>query len=139
MTDPDGPQQLDEAECRRLLLQVNVGRVALSIKAMPVVVPVNFGLLPDALVVCSSLNASFPAACDRAIVAFQADGTEVETTVGWSVLVQGRASLVDPAVTLDPDAWLSIPPWGDTMPGGAAVRIRLDRVTGHRVPGLHRA
>ncbi len=75
--DRNGLEVLDERECRTLLEGVSIGRVGLSIRAMPVVLPVNFALLPDAVVVCTSPGSKLEAACNQAIVAFQADGVDV--------------------------------------------------------------
>ena len=121
-----------DRECRVLLGGVNIGRVGLSIRALPVVLPVNFTLLLDALVVCTSPGSKFEAACNRAIVAFEADGVELESRTGWSVLVQGRATVIDQPTELREGSGLSLAPWGNPD-AESFVRIGLDVVSGRRV------
>jgi len=131
--DRNGLEVLDERECRVLLGGVSIGRVGLSIRAMPVVLPVNFALLPDAIVVCTSPGSKLEAACNHAIVAFQADGVDLDDRTGWSVLVQGRAALMDPPASLvsHPGA-LRLKPWGNVAADNF-IRISMDLVSGRRV------
>jgi len=131
--DRNGLEVLNEHECRVLLGGVSIGRVGLSIRAMPVVLPVNFALLPDAVVVCTSPGSKLEAACNHAIVAFQADGVDLDARTGWSVLVQGRAALMDPPASLvSPAGGLRLKPWGNAAADNF-IRISMDLVSGRRV------
>ena len=66
------------------------------------------------------------------VVAFEVDHTDVETMLGWSVLVVGRADeLHEPDLLDRVEAW-GLRPWA----GGQRdhlVGISLDRVTGRRI------
>ena len=134
--DRNGLEVLDERECRSLLGGVSIGRVGLSIRAMPVVLPVNFALLPDAIVVCTSPGSKLEAACNHAIVAFQADGVDLDERTGWSVLVQGRAAVIPPPASLMADPRLgALAPWGNPQ-ADSFVRIGMEIISGRRVHRL---
>ena len=45
---------LDQVECRRLLESHYVGRIGLSVAALPVIVPVNYAVDGDQIVICSA-------------------------------------------------------------------------------------
>ena len=63
-------------------------------RALPVVLPVSFVLTPEALVVATGGGAVLEAACDHAVVALETDGIDPMSRIGWSVLVQGEATIV---------------------------------------------
>ncbi|MUL41532.1 helix-turn-helix domain-containing protein [Streptomonospora sp. PA3] len=127
---------LSAGECRELISVGGVGRVAFAeaAGAAPLVLPVNYGLSGDAVVFRTASdgiiaqNASGP-------MSFQVDRLDATMSEGWSVLVAGRARLVEDAAEL---AALrehhSLRPWagGDRE---AWVRIEAEQVTGRRVGG----
>jgi nitroimidazol reductase NimA-like FMN-containing flavoprotein (pyridoxamine 5'-phosphate oxidase superfamily) len=78
----------------RLLASVSVGRVGLSIKALPAVLPVNFALLDGEVVFRTVEGTKFHAAAAGRVLAFEADGYETDGLSGWSVLVQGVSRVV---------------------------------------------
>jgi nitroimidazol reductase NimA-like FMN-containing flavoprotein (pyridoxamine 5'-phosphate oxidase superfamily) len=90
---------LSSAESRALLRgAVGVGHIGLSVRALPVIIPVSFTVDGDAVVVRGEAldHISFFHAGD--VVAFQADGRDPEG--GWSVLVRGRAEVVSSGDTV---------------------------------------
>jgi uncharacterized protein len=88
---------LTEAECRRLLAEQEVGRVAFVDGEFPIVLPVNFVIDGDEIAIRTDLGAKL----DRIPlhrVAFEVDGVEQWNHSGWSVLVQGFGQDVTDAV-----------------------------------------
>ena len=88
---------LSEAECRKLLAEQEVGRVAFVDNDFPVVLPVNFVIDGDLIAIRTDLGAK----SDRIPlhrVAFEVDGVDQRDHSGWSVLVQGGAQDVTDAV-----------------------------------------
>ena len=88
---------LSEAECRRLLAEQEVGRVAFVDREFPVVLPVNYVLDGNAIAIHTDRGSKF----DRIPlqrVAFEVDGIEHWNRSGWSVLVQGFGQDVSDAL-----------------------------------------
>src|SRR5213079_2103949 len=97
--DRNGLEVLSRDECLRLLATAHIGRIALSIGALPVVLPVNFCMLDDDLVIRTGPGSKLDAATNHAVVAFEVDSFSLFDHSGWSVLVQGvAAEIVDPVL-----------------------------------------
>jgi nitroimidazol reductase NimA-like FMN-containing flavoprotein (pyridoxamine 5'-phosphate oxidase superfamily) len=91
-------EALTEAECRRLLAEQEVGRVAFADDdGFPVVLPVNFVIDGDLIAIRTDLGAKTDQVPLRR-VAFEVDGVERWNHSGWSVLVQGYGQDVTDAV-----------------------------------------
>jgi transcriptional regulator with XRE-family HTH domain len=124
--------ELNEEECRRLLSTHGVGLLAVPTEAAPVVVPVNYSVVDDAVVFRTRAD-SVPAQGRDREVAFAVDRVDDALSQGWSVLVRGRAE----AVT-DPDAVRRFAELAYSEPwaGGERdlwMRIELTAVTGRRI------
>jgi nitroimidazol reductase NimA-like FMN-containing flavoprotein (pyridoxamine 5'-phosphate oxidase superfamily) len=124
---------LDRGECLRLLATVPVGRIGVSIGALPAILPVNFALVGASIVIRTVPGSKLDAAMRRAVVAFEADSYAPDGSWGWSVLVQGVCSEVADAderaalAASSPRAW--------AFDGGAAerfMRIDVSFVNGRR-------
>jgi uncharacterized protein len=101
------PQVLEPAECLRLLGGERIGRVAISVNALPVILPVRFALDGSEILFRAAPGGLLAEATRQAVIAFEADGSE--PGVGsWSVLATGLARHV-----ADPDARAlnALPPW----------------------------
>jgi len=89
---------LDEAACRSLIASGRLGRVAVTDRALPMILPVAFACLGADIVVCL-----VPGALDRAadagqVVCFQTDGTDCSDrgiAAEWSVEAIGQLRRVD--------------------------------------------
>ena len=130
--DRNGLEVLSRAECLKLLAGARIGRVGLSVGALPAVLPVNFALVGDAIVLRTAAGSKLDAALANAVVAFEADSIDPLYHTGWSVLVQGVASeVVDPAererLRAEP-----LRPWAD-HDRDRFVRIYIDIVSGRRL------
>ncbi len=99
--DSDGGttlESLNRNACLELMPTVPVGRIGISITALPVILPVNFALVGEKIVFRTIPRTKLDAAAVGAVVAFEVDSYSPDGTSGWSVLVQGRCSkITDPA------------------------------------------
>jgi uncharacterized protein len=100
-TEPGGMVELGTEECLALLRSVPVGRVGVTIDALPAVLPVNFVVWNGSIAFRTVPGTKLDAAAAGAVVAFQADtyGTP-DRPGGWSVLVRGIAREVTDAAEL---------------------------------------
>jgi uncharacterized protein len=137
MCDPgavDPPRLVDVSrdDCMSLLATVPVGRVGLSIEALPVVLPVNFVVVDGDIVFRTVYGTKFHAAAAGSVVAFEADGYETSGLGGWSVLVQGRSEVITDPAELARLSGLTIDPWAVDGSADRSVRISTTKVTGRR-------
>jgi nitroimidazol reductase NimA-like FMN-containing flavoprotein (pyridoxamine 5'-phosphate oxidase superfamily) len=127
-------EDLDPEECLRLLETVRVGRVGVTLEALPAVFPVEFVVSEGAVVFRTVPGTKLDAATTGSVVAFEADttGTHDDPT-RWSVLVRGIARpLTEPGELAAADA-LPLESWA--WEGGADRFVRLypTVITGRRV------
>lgn len=131
------PRALTPLECWALLRAHVVGRIAVVSGDQPLVVPMNYAVDGDALVVRTGEGEVHDAAVG-AQVAFQLDHFDDRDHSGWSVLVRGRAAEVGPSTAprLARDTRSSgVEPWA---PGRREhwLRIVPQHVSGRLVPPL---
>lgn len=105
--DRNGLEVLGRAECLRLLGRATLGRIGLSSGALPTVLPVNFHLDGERILVRTGPGTNLDSATRQAVVAFEVDGVDPIDSCEWSVAVTGTASTVT-----DPRD----PAWGVTGP-----------------------
>ena len=86
----NGLEILSEIDCIRLLATANVGRVAFNAGDLPVVLPVNFGMVAGEILFFTGSGLKLAAATERRAVSFEADEFDVSARRGWSVLAAGR-------------------------------------------------
>jgi nitroimidazol reductase NimA-like FMN-containing flavoprotein (pyridoxamine 5'-phosphate oxidase superfamily) len=123
-------EELDRAGCVALLRSRAVGRVAVSVQALPAVMPVAFAVGDDHLVFRAATGSPLDAATADAVVAFQVDHVGERTGECWSVLVVGRCSAVrDDSVVVA--GAVPVMPWEDPA-ASHYVRLPLQLVTGWR-------
>jgi nitroimidazol reductase NimA-like FMN-containing flavoprotein (pyridoxamine 5'-phosphate oxidase superfamily) len=130
--DRNGLEVLSRGECLRLLAQSRVGRVVVTDRALPAAFPVNFALLDEDVVFMTTTGSKLEAAEGEEVMAFEADEIDPVLHGGWSVLVQGLASVVSDPDELAQVGALGLEPWA---PGGhfQFVRIRAELVSGRRL------
>jgi len=124
--------KLMPAECRRLITPGGVGRIGFTTLNGPMVVPVNFAVLADTIVIRTAEGTVIDGHADGP-VALEVDHIDEALGQGWSVLVRGPAHRVSHPAELrrlqeDAVVW----PW----PGGERevyVRIIPSQVTGRRI------
>ncbi len=127
-----GLETIDETECRALLASATIGRIALSVRALPVVLPVNFALLEESILIRTGGGSKFDAACHEAVVAFEVDGFDALSHTGWSVLVQGQARVVQSPAELAEAHRARLTAWANPA-ADDYVKVSLDLITGRRL------
>ena len=130
------PFEIPPAECRDLLSAGLVGRVAVSTPMGPHIVPVNYAIVDDGIVVRTSPYSVLGSHARGAILALEIDQFDYALHRGWSVVARGRADAVTSAEELnhirqvwDPDTWAA----GQR---NLYLRMKWSELTGRRLgPG----
>jgi len=137
MTSEDrvvGLQELEPEECLRLLATVPVGRVGVTIDALPAVLPVNFLVTGGAVVFATVPGTKLDAATGGAVVAFEADSYGTADAPGcWSVLVRGVAREITDAAEIEAARALPFDSWAWDGAADRYVRIEPTVVTARRI------
>jgi nitroimidazol reductase NimA-like FMN-containing flavoprotein (pyridoxamine 5'-phosphate oxidase superfamily) len=106
---PSHLREIDHAECLVLLAGHQVGRVAYCDDRGPVVLPVNYALDHDTILIQTAPHSVLAQHLQGAPASFQIDDFDDFNQSGWSVLVRGEASYVEPGDLPDdsdrPHAW----------------------------------
>jgi hypothetical protein len=89
--DANGLDVLGPTECLDLLATRSLGRIGVTIDGLPAVLPVNYVLDGDEVVIRTSRGTKLSEVTRHDIVAFEVDDVDPESGVGWSVLVRGLA------------------------------------------------
>ena len=132
MTTTNAPSSaLTRDECLRQLALASVGRVVMSARALPAVIPVRFALLGDRIVFWADARNHPEAIADNTVVGFQTDDIDPITHDGWSVQVVGLATHVrEPAALASLE---TATPRGWTDGTGPLISLSLDLVNGRRL------
>ena len=130
---PPHLEPLRRDECLELLAEVPVGRVGLTARALPVVLPVNFAVVDESIVWRSAEGTKFNAAANGLVVAFEADWFDPAYLSGWSVMVQGVAQVVEGAEHLAFGEQLSLESWALDGAASHLVRLPTEFMTGMRI------
>lgn len=130
--DRNGLEVLDRDECLRLLGQATLGRVGVTIGALPSVVPVNYRIVGDEVVILTGAGTKLDAATKNAVVAFEVDDMDPIEHTGWSVMVTGMAREV---VDEEEIAELTRRPLPHWAPGGREriIAISTEIASGRRI------
>lgn len=128
----EGLELLDEAECRALIGRAGVGRVAVTIEALPAIFPVNFVVSDDAVVFRTSPGTKLAAATAHAVVAFECDEMQSFERSGWSVLVVGMARAVTDPDVAERLSRLPLAPWVEGRRDNF-VQIGIEFISGRRI------
>ena len=123
----EGLEILDDDECWRLIGTEGLGRVGVSIAALPAIFPVNYAAVDGAIVFRTAAGTKLRAALAHAVVVFEVDHADPSDRSGWSVQVVGVAEPVPEGE--EPEG---IDPWvaGERT---SYVRIRPELLTGRRI------
>jgi uncharacterized protein len=125
---------LGEDECRALLHDASIGRVAVSLGAIPAVFPVNYRMDGGDICFLTAEGTKLEAAVRGTVVAFEVDEVDERNEEGWSVLAVGEAHEVTGEVAGHLVEEMSLHPWA---PGTRShlVRIHPDFLSGRRIVG----
>jgi nitroimidazol reductase NimA-like FMN-containing flavoprotein (pyridoxamine 5'-phosphate oxidase superfamily) len=130
--DRAGFEVLSPEECLRLLASSQWGRVAISIGALPAILPVRFALDDQQQIVfrAGPKTALASGTCSE-VVAFQVDGTDDDKS-HWSVLATGVARHLSGA-DADQAARSGLPSWSADAEDHL-VAIHPEVLSGRRSP-----
>ncbi|MGH9008774.1 MAG: pyridoxamine 5'-phosphate oxidase family protein [Acidimicrobiia bacterium] len=123
-------ERLSRAECRQLLPNATVGRLAVPTPNFPTVEPVSFAVVEGELVVAVRAGSAGDAVAVGTPLSFEADVLDHAYHRGWSVVVSG------PVEELDDDVSALVRPQLGPWPvaeGDRLLLIRSERVTGQRI------
>ncbi len=128
-----GLKVLSTQECIDLLVSVPIGRVGLTLNALPVIFPVNYRLIGDSVVFGSMAGSSLSKATDGAIAAFQADSYDEAERSGWTVMAVGHASHLRDSEALGRlELEGQLPePWALGESAEQYFQIGLEQISGH--------
>jgi len=124
---------LNATQCRALLEGATVGRLGVSIEALPVVLPVNYAMDGNSIVFRTTPGTKLSAALRKTVVAFEVDEYEPNGDVGWSVLVQGVASEIDDVDDVDRARQLALRVISADGHSDSFVRVDIGTVSGRRL------
>ncbi|GAC1604719.1 MAG: hypothetical protein NVS3B21_34090 [Acidimicrobiales bacterium] len=99
-------QALSRAACLDLLAPGGRGRVAATMRAIPVVIPVTFSLLGGDVVFVPGIGEGRSKAVQNSVVAFETDQVEIDGNAMWDIHVTGVARMI-PGDTSGPRFLLS--------------------------------
>lgn len=124
-------EELDRAECEAHIAAGGVGRFVFLAGEGPIAVPVNFRFI-DGDVVFRTRAEGVIAAARGTRVSFEVDHIDEAMSEGWSVLIGGRAQLIDDPIELERIAAAGIEPWTGG-PREAVIRIKTETISGRRI------
>jgi hypothetical protein len=122
---------LDDAECRRLLGTVRVGRLGFTHGALPAILPVPFTVQDDCVRIPAREGNWVVDAVRRSVVAFAVDSYDVVHRTGWGVTVVGPALWMPGAVPVAPSTGSHDAP-GLPLPGHS-ILVQMGLVRGWRM------
>jgi nitroimidazol reductase NimA-like FMN-containing flavoprotein (pyridoxamine 5'-phosphate oxidase superfamily) len=125
---------LTTAECRKLLGRHHFGRLGFmdSVGVLPSIIPVNYALDEDKVVIRTDAGSKLSAALRGAPVAFEVDSVDEIHKVGWSVVVRGRAEEVTDEDKLAELRQTPLLAW-HPRPQPRYVRINPSKISGRRI------
>lgn len=130
--DRNGLEVLDRVECIRRLQSVPIARIGLSMQALPVILPVNFVIDGDEIIIRTNVGAKVEAALTGNVVALEVDDYDTIGHDGWSVLVRGRSRLVEDADEIERLRRLWVTAWG-TPHTDRWLAIAMEIVSGRQI------
>ena len=123
---------MSDDECHALLATAQIGRVVLSIDALPAALPVNPRLIDDAIVFRTGPGTKLTAALRHTVVGFEVDEIDPPTRSGWSVLVVGTSDVVSDPTEIARLDRAGLHSWAP-ISAPHYVRISIQRISGRRL------
>ncbi len=125
--------ELSQDECAELLRAGVAGRIAISSPTGPHIIPVNYSVVEDAIIVRTSPYSLLGTYGRDTTLAFEIDQFDYPNQRGWSVLARGRGEVI-----LDRDELEQIGAEWPPHPWAAGVRslvlrLRWTELTGRRL------
>ena len=126
-------RELSARECELLLRSGVAGRVAVSTPTGPHIVPVNYTVVDDAIIVRTSPYSLLGTYGRDAMLAFGIDGFDRSRHRGWSVQARGRVQAVTDRNEMDRIREVAEP---EPLAGGARtlyLRLRWTELSGRKL------
>lgn len=133
MYDSGGLEILSEAECRRLITAVPLGRIVFTDRALPAIQPVNFLMSDGEVIIRTSSGSKLAAAARNAVVAFEVDEFDPAICTGWSVVIVGHARVVSENGQLAHLRRLPLRTWAPAAQDHY-IAITPELISGRRLP-----
>jgi nitroimidazol reductase NimA-like FMN-containing flavoprotein (pyridoxamine 5'-phosphate oxidase superfamily) len=131
-TDHAGLEVLPFEVCLQVLASVPVGRVGFFADGELVILPVNHLLDGQDVVFRTARGAKLSAAEGQDLVAFEVDEYYEQTQSAWSVVMTGRAEMVDDEADIERLSRRGLHPWASAVERPFWIRIRPTAVSGRR-------
>ncbi len=129
------PFEISHADCEKLLRAGVAGRIAFVAPDGPHVLPINYSVVDDTIVMRTSPYSLLGTHGRDAMLAFEIDQFDYEYQRGWSVLVRGRCQMVtDPDELEHIEAVWSPRPWASGV-RPLLLRLPWDELSGRRLGG----
>lgn len=128
----EGLELLTEEEALALLATGEIGRVGITVGAMPAIFPVNYRMIDGAIVFRTAPGSKLAAATSGAVVAFEVDDYQLEERSGWSVLVVGRSEVVHDLAMAFKASGVKLEPLAEGK-RTSIVRITPEFISGRRI------
>ncbi len=126
-------RELSARECEALLRSGVAGRVAIATPTGPQILPVNYTVVDDTIVIRTSPYSMLATHGRDSMFAFEIDAFDRENRRGWSVQARGRAEVVTERAALERIREVAEPqPWV-TGSRSFYLRLRWSELTGRQV------
>jgi len=126
----DDAQVLSQSDCQDLLASASFGRISLNMRALPVIMPVNYGYLGGSVILGMNDGPARRAIAGGNIIALGVDSGNLTETF-WTVLAIGQATEIT-----DPTQATDIQRMGLTdltgTPAAHYLQLQPDILTGYR-------
>ncbi len=127
---------LSRQQCLARLSSTRLGRIGVSIDALPVILPVHYTLADEAVHFRTTLGTKLDSAAASAVVAFQVDAYDSAERGWWSVLVQGIASpMADSDVGIGRGGTQTSDDWSSVGIESRLLRLPSDTMSGQMYRG----
>ena len=131
ISDEDTADHLTSSECWAYVRQARFGRLAVIVDGHPEIFPVNFAVDRGTVVFRTAAGTKLAGALSGHPVAFEIDGYDDTLSSAWSVVLKGRASLLEDFSELLDSEDLPLFPW-QSGTKNAFVRIEPEMTAGRR-------
>jgi nitroimidazol reductase NimA-like FMN-containing flavoprotein (pyridoxamine 5'-phosphate oxidase superfamily) len=134
----EGSEILDAAACWEHLGNTSVGRLAVDNGGQPDIFPINYVVDDKTIVFRTKAGTKLAASVLLQRVAFEIDGYEPENGQAWSVVIKGRARVIDRMQERYDAEDLPLFPW-ISFPKPEFVRVVPREISGRRFRLAHDA
>jgi nitroimidazol reductase NimA-like FMN-containing flavoprotein (pyridoxamine 5'-phosphate oxidase superfamily) len=125
-------EELDPAECRRLLAATSIGRLGYQTDSGPRIVPVNYALAGETIAIRTAPRTEIARVASGQTVAFETDQVDEFLQTGWSVLAVGVLNEISAEALRQLAPGQTPDPWAEG-PRSVFLQLGISDLTGRRV------